>query len=40
MSIGIPIILIIPIMVWVVTYELTKFHGIKNWLKQNTDFYM
>ena len=38
---GIPVSIIVwlPALVWFVTYELTKFHGIKGWLKANTDFY-
>lgn len=39
MSIAIPPIVWLPALVWFVTYELTKFHGIKGWLKANTDFY-
>ncbi|WP_257787684.1 hypothetical protein [Companilactobacillus allii] len=39
-SISIPAIVWVPVAVWFVTYELTKFHGIKGWLKENTDFYM
>ena len=38
-SIPIPMIVWLPALVWFVTYELTKFHGIKGWLKENTDFY-
>jgi len=38
-SIPIPMIVWLPALVWFVTYELTKFHGIKGWLKANTDFY-
>lgn len=40
MSIGIPIVLLIPVAVWLVTYVLTKYHGIKGFLKECTDFYM
>jgi len=39
-SIAIPAIILVPVVVWFITYELTKFHGIKGWLKENTDFYM
>lgn len=39
MSIAVPAIIWLPALVWFVTYELTKFHGIKGWLKANTDFY-
>lgn len=39
MSIQIPILIWLPSLVWTITYELTKFHGIKGWLKENTDFY-
>ena len=39
MSIAVPAIIWLPTLVWIVTYELTKFHGIKGWLKANTDFY-
>jgi len=39
-SIAIPAIIWVPVVVGVITYELTKFHGIKGWLKANTDFYM
>ena len=39
MSIQIPILIWLPALVWAITYELTKFHGIKGWLKENTDFY-
>ena len=39
MSIAIPAIIWLPALVGIVTYELTKFHGIKGWLKENTDFY-
>ena len=38
-SIPVPMIIWLPTLVWFVTYELTKFHGIKGWLKENTDFY-
>lgn len=38
-SIPVPMIVWLPVLVWFVTYELTKFHGIKGWLKENTDFY-
>ena len=36
-SIPVPMIVWLPALVWFVTYELTKFHGIKGWLKANTD---
>lgn len=39
-SISIPAIIWVPAVVWFITYELTKFHGIRGWLKENTDFYM
>lgn len=39
-TISIPISLIIPIMIWFVTYEATKHHGFKGWVKAWTDFYM
>ena len=39
MSIAIPPIVWLPALVWIVTYELTKHHGIKRFLKENTDFY-
>ena len=39
MSIAVPAIIWLPTLVWIVTYELTKFNGIKGWLKANTDFY-
>ena len=38
-NIAIPAIIWLPILVGIVTYELTKFHGVKGWLKANTDFY-
>jgi len=38
-SISIPAIIWLPVLVGIVTYELTKFHGVKGWLKANTDFY-
>jgi len=38
-SITVPMIIWLPILVGIVTYELTKFHGVKGWLKANTDFY-
>lgn len=38
-SISIPAIIWLPTVVGIVTYELTKFHGVKGWLKANTDFY-
>lgn len=38
-SIPVPMIVWLPALVWFVTYELTKFHGVKGWLKENTDFY-
>lgn len=38
-SIPVPMIVWLPALVWFVTYELTKFHGVKGWLKANTDFY-
>ena len=39
MSIAVPAIIWLPALVWFVTYELTKFHGLRGWLKANTDFY-
>ena len=39
MSIAIPPIIWLPAVVWFVTYELTKHHGIKRFLKEDTDFY-
>jgi len=38
-SIPVPMIVWLPTLVWFVTYELTKFHGLRGWLKANTDFY-
>ena len=38
-SIPVPMIVWLPPLVWIVTYELTKFHGLRGWLKENTDFY-
>lgn len=40
MSIGIPIYIWLPTLVWFVTYQLTKADGLKKWLKKYTDFYM
>lgn len=39
-SISIPMIIWLPILVWFVTYQLTKAGGLKKWLKKYTDFYM
>ena len=38
-SIPVPMVVWLPAVVWFVTYELTKHHGIKRFLKENTDFY-
>lgn len=40
MSIKIPIILVIPALVWGVTYLLTKYHGIHGVIKEFFDFNM
>lgn len=40
MSIKIPIIALIPVAVWLVTYVLIKYHGVKGFIKAFTDFYM
>jgi len=39
-SIPVPMIIWLPILVWFVTYQLTKTGGLKKWLKKYTDFYM
>lgn len=39
-SIPVPMIIWLPILVWFVTYQLTKAGGLKKWLKKYTDFYM
>ncbi|WP_276606950.1 hypothetical protein [Companilactobacillus zhachilii] len=39
-AINIPMIVWLPVLVWAVTYVLTKYHGIKGFLKECTDFYM
>lgn len=38
MSIKIPIILVIPALVWAITYLLTKYHGLRGFIKEFFDF--
>jgi len=38
MSVGIPILIWLPLTVWAITYVLTKYHGIKGFIKDNFDF--
>lgn len=37
-SISIPAIIWVPVVVWFVTYELTKYHGVRNFIKECFDF--
>lgn len=40
MSIRIPIILVIPALIWAITYLLTKYHGLSGFIKEFFDFNM
>jgi hypothetical protein len=38
MSIQIPILIWLPALVWAITYVLTKYHGVRNFIKECFDF--
>lgn len=39
-TISIPAYIWLPALTWLVTYLLTKYHGVKGLIKACTDFYM